>query len=221
MANRLLPFRQYNEHDVVNLFSLDTSGLTFTDMTHHGAGGKFDAGVIVKVTNGDMTQEPVAVTGAASDLQTYLGKTDYPHVGGNYNPEVPLKVDVAAGTDIPLGVSLRQTIAFDENGEKLLYYKQKLLELQGILPGEAVPVLTKGIITVGAGAVVGGSEPTVGAEVALGAGGKFRSTNGNTVVGTCLAIGNRDDAAGFSSDDYHAGDGKSSKGAYYIIKIDL
>lgn len=217
MANRLLPFRQYNEHDVVNLFSLDTSGLTLSNMTH-AANGAWDAGVIVKVSNGDMTQEPVAVTGAANDLQTYLGKTDYPHVGGNYNPEVPLKVDVAAGTDIPLGVSLRQTIAFDENGEKLLYYKQKLLELQGVLPGEAVPVLTKGIVTVAASAVIAGSEPTAGAKVALGAGGKFRSDNStNTIVGTCLAVGDRDDVN--TNDDYFAGDG--STGAYYVIKIDL
>lgn len=57
MANRLLPFRQYNEHDVVNLFSLDTSALTLADMTH-ASNGAWDAGVIVKVTNGDMTQEP-------------------------------------------------------------------------------------------------------------------------------------------------------------------
>lgn len=216
MANRLLPFRQYNEHDVVNLFSLDTSSLTLTNMTH-SSNGAWDAGVIVKVSNGDMTQAPVAVTGAASSLQSYLGKTDYPHVGGNHYPEVPLKVVAAAGTDIAVGVALRQTIAYDENGEKLLYYKQKLLELQGVLPGEAVPVLTKGIVTVGAEAVVSGSEPTAGAQVALGAGGKFRSTNGNTIVGTCLAVGNRSDVN--TSDDYFAGDG--STGAYYVIKIDL
>ena len=217
MANRLLPFRQYNEHDVVNLFSLDTSSYTFTNMTHAGNGG-WDAGVIVKVSNGDATQAPVEVTGAANSLQSYLGKTDYPHVGGNFYPEVPLKVDVADGADIPLGISLRQTIAFDENGEKLLYYKQKLLELQGVLPGEAVPVLTKGIITVGASAVVG--TPTPGGKVYVGAGanaGKFTTNNSNSEVGTCLAVGDRSDVK--TNDDYFAGDG--STGAYYIIKIDL
>jgi hypothetical protein len=186
-------------------------------MTHIANGG-WDAGVIVKVSDGDMTQAPVAVTGAASSLQSYLGKTDYPHVGGNFYPEVPLKVDIADGSDIPLGVSLRQTIAYDENGEKLLYYKQKLLELQGVLPGEAVPVLTKGIITVGASAVVG--TPTAGGKVYVGAGanaGKFTTNNSNSQVGTCLAVGDRSDVK--TNDDYFAGDG--STGAYYIIKIDL
>lgn len=215
MANRLLPFRQYNEHDVVNLFSLDTSALTLADMTH-ASNGAWDAGVIVKVTNGDMTQEPIA--NGTAQLQSYLGKTDYPHVGGNSYPEVPLKVSVAAGTDTPLGVTLRQTIAFDENGEKFLYYKQKLLELYGVLPGEAVPVLTKGIVTVGAASVIVGAEPTFGAKVALGAGGKFRADNAtNTIVGTCLAIGDRDDVG--TNPDYFAGDG--STGAYYVIKLDL
>mgnify|MGYP000577166334 FL=1 len=123
MANRLLPFRQYNEHDVVNLFSLDTSSLTLSNMTH-AANGAWDAGVIVKVSNGNMTQEPVV--DGTTQLQNYLGKTDYPHVGGNNYPQVPLKVDVADGaSDVPFGITLRQTIAFDENGEKLLYYKQK------------------------------------------------------------------------------------------------
>jgi hypothetical protein len=222
MANRLLPFRQYNEHDVVNLFSLDTSSLTLSNMTH-AANGAWDAGVIVKVSNGDMTQEPVAVTSADGGLQTYLGETDYPHVGGNYYPEVPLKVDVADGaTDVPFGITLRQTIAFDENGEKLLYYKQKLLELQGVLPGEAVPVLTKGIVTVAASAVSG--TPTPGSKVYLGTGGnvgKITTNTSNVEIGTCLAAGDRDNAEGLSSSDYFADDGKSSKGAYYVIKIDL
>jgi len=216
MANRLLPFRQYNEHDVVNLFSLDTSSLTLSNMTH-AANGAWDAGVIVKVSNGDMTQEPVV--DGATQLQNYLGKTDYPHVGGNNYPQVPLKVDVADGAaDVPFGITLRQTIAFDENGEKLLYYKQKLLELQGVLPGEAVPVLTKGIVTVAHTAVTG--TPTAGSKVYLGTGGnvgKITTNSANVEIGTCLAVGDRDDVG--TNDDYFAGDG--STGAYYVIKIDL
>ena len=221
MANRLLPFRQYNEHDVVNLFSLDTSSLTLSNMTH-AANGAWDAGVIVKVSNGDATQAPVEVTGADNSLQNYLGKTDYPHVGGNFYPEVPLKVSVADGAeDVPFGITLRQTIAFDENGEKLLYYKQKLLELQGVLPGEAVPVLTKGIVTVAASAVAG-TAPNPGEKVYLGTGpnvGKITTNSSNVEIGACLAVGDRSDSSGFTSPDYHAGTGNA--GAYYIIKIDL
>ena len=310
MANRLLPFRQYNEHDVVNLFSLDTSGLTLADMTHHQFGAH-DAGVLVQISNGDMTQDPIV--NASSTLQGYMGKTDYPHMGGNYYPEVSLKVSLAdatltattpskskaqvqvagpdhagsgakivkfeslaangllngkeftltgdgtntitqlvaaltspgfsataeastvlnAGAKISftfsggeltgdpanqaLGVTLRQTLAFDENGEKMLYYKQKLLELQGVLPGEAVPVLTKGIITV-ASQGVSGDESTIrpGDKVFLGTGGKFAGT-GTVPVGTCLADGNRTEVG--TNDDYFAGSGNS--GRYYVIKLDL
>ena len=216
MATRLLPFRQYNEQDVVNLFSLDTSSFTLTNMTHLG-NGNWDAGVIVKISNGDMTQEPVA--DAPTALQNYLGKTDYPHVGGNNYSEVPLKVAVADGnSDIPFGVTLNQTIAYDENGEKLLYYKQKLLELQGVLPGEAVPVLTKGIITVAASGIAG--IPTAGSAIYAGTSGnagKFSTNSGNFKVGTCLAVGNRDDVG--TSPDYFAGTGAAGK--YYVIKIDL
>lgn len=216
MANRLLPFRQYNEHDVVNLFSLDTSALTLADMTH-ASNGAWDAGVIVKVSDGDMTQEPVV--DGTNQLQSYLGKTDYPHVGGNAYSEVPLKVSIADGaTDVPVGVTLRQTIAFDENGEKLLYYKQKLLELQGVLPGEAVPVLTKGIITVAESGVTG--TPAAGAKVYLGTGGnvgKFTTNSANAEVGVCLGTGDRDDVR--TNPDYFAGTGATGK--YYVIKIDL
>lgn len=228
MANRLLPFRQYNEHDVVNLFSLDTSSLTLADMTH-ASNGDWDAGVIVSVTNGDMTQEPIA--NGTAQLQSYLGKTDYPHVGGNSYPEVPLKVSAADGAladpDVShaLGVTLRQTIAFDENGEKFLYYKQKLLELYGVLPGEAVPVLSKGIITVAQSGVVGNL--IVGQPVHIGAGanaGKFVINATNRKAGICIGVGDRDLAAGkLSSNDYFAGDGSvaNGTGAYYVIKLDL
>lgn len=219
MANRLLPFRQYNEHDVVNLFSLDTSALTLTNMTHE-SNGVWDAGVIVKISNGDMTQEPTAV--APAQLQNYLGKTNYPFVGGNNYMEVPLKVEVADGAvDTPLGIALRQTIAFDENGEKLLYYKQKLLELQGVLPGEAVPVLTKGIITIAESGIAGA--PSAGDPIYLGTGanvGKFSTNNANARVGTVLAVGDRTDVG--TSPDYFAGTaGAGNTGGYFVIKIDL
>ena len=49
----------------------------------------------------------------------------------------------------------------------MLYYRQKALELQGVLPGEAVPVLTKGIIAVAASGITstGANVPVVGEPV--------------------------------------------------------
>ena len=123
--------------------------------------------------------------------------------------------EVAGADDKPLGVTLRQTLAFDENGEKLLYYRQKLEDLYGVLPGEVVPVLTKGIITVAASAV---TEALTG-DVYAGAKGKF-APSGDNKVGTVLGAGDRDDVFDSAkSPDYFAGDG--SDGAYYIINLDL
>ena len=221
MANRLLPFRQYNEHFVVNMFALDTAKLSLGAVAAntHATAGDHDAGILVKVkgTGADLG----AGYGGDASLKSYMGATSYPHVGFNENPEAFGKFEPAGGTDVVLGVTLNQTLAYDENGEKMLYYRQKALEHQAVLPGEAVPVLTKGIITVAANGVISGSEPTAGAQVALGAGGKFRTATGtaNTVVGTCLAVGDRDGQHDSNAADYWATNG--STGGYYIIKLDL
>lgn len=243
MANRLLPFRQYNEHFVVNLFSLDLADPTSTGGTAapadlsgftHAASGSHDAGVLIKPSAGSDLGAGYAGSGTntgkgSNILNGYMGKTDYPHVGRNVNPEAFGKFQVAGGTDTVLGVTLNQTLAFDENGEKLLYYRQKLLEHQGVLPGEVVPVLTKGIITVAESGIIANSLPGVGDKVYAAAGGKFRKTSGesdfaNTEVGICIGVGNRDGGVYDSgSKDYFAGDGSDANGTgkYYIIKIDL
>jgi len=243
MANRLLPFRQYNEHFVVNLFSLDLADPTSTgdvndpanlsDFTHIDS-GSHDAGVLVKPSAGSDLGAGYGGSGASAGegsslLNAYMGKTNYPHVGRNVNPEAFGKFQIAGGTDTILGVTLNQTLAFDENGEKLLYYRQKLLEHQGVLPGEVVPVLTKGIITVAESGMIESSLPEVGDKVYAAAGGKFRKTDGtagfaNTEVGICIGVGSRDGSVYDSgSQDYFAGDGSDANGTgkYYIIKIDL
>ena len=145
MAIRLLPFRQYAEEDVVNLFANSAANNQVTDS---GAG---DAGVFVKVSAGDLNLDPVQY-----ETNSYLGKTDYPFIGRDQYPVVPLKVNAATTGDACLGVTLLQTAQYDENNEKLLYYPQKKLETQSVLSGEAVPILGKGIITLAAG---GGTLP--------------------------------------------------------------
>lgn len=240
MANRLLPFRQYNEHFVVNLFSLDLADPTSTgdvndpadldDFTHANP-GSHDAGVLVKPAIA--TDLGAGYAGSGTDtgkgstlLNSYMGSTAYPHVGRNVNPEAFGKFQVAGVSDTILGVTLNQTLAFDENGEKMLYYRQKLLEHQGVLPGEVVPVLTKGIITVAESAIIANQLPTVGSPVYAGAGGKFSNSadNSATKVGICIATGDRDGGVyDAKQPDYFAGDGTTTNGTgkYYILKIDL
>ena len=141
MAIRLLPFRQYAEEDVVNLYA--SSGVNDQVDTAQGNG---DAGLFVSVSAGDFSLDPIQYAD-----NSYLGKTDYPFIGRDQYPSVPLQVEPAQSGQTVLGVTLLQTALRDENGEKLLYYPQKKLETQSVLTGEAVPVLGKGIITLANG----------------------------------------------------------------------
>ena len=167
MAIRLLPFRQYNEFDVVNMYALVDAAVN-DSTTGTGTG---DAGVFVKISDGNFDNDPVSYS---SD--SYLGKTDYPHIGVNQYPKVNLKVTPAASGDLTncLGLTLRQTAKTDENGEKLIYYRQKAEELMCVLPGQAVPVATRGIFSLAASAIDG--------TLVVGSGFKL-SANGGKITG--------------------------------------
>ena len=147
MALRILPFRQYSDHDVVNLFSVIASDVN-TATTDSGAG---DAGLFVKVADGNFDNDPVTY-----QTNSYLGDTSYPFLGTTeMYPEVNLKITGAADEDHCIGMTLFQTAKNDENGEKLLYNPQKQEELQAMLPGQAVPIATKGIFTLSSSAFDG------------------------------------------------------------------
>lgn len=208
---RLMPLRDYDEHDVINFFALNTANNAINDT------GNGDSGVIVKVTNGTF------VAGEAVSLASdaYLGKTDYPYAGRNYYPSVSLTVGAAGTGDAPIGITLFETAKYDENGEKLLYYPQKALENQVVLSGQAVPVATKGTFTLSDDAFVG-SIPAPGTKLVVGSGsGKFDAYGaggaGTTVYGQVLATGQR--VAGATA-DYFAG-AAGATGSYALVRIDF
>ena len=203
MATRLLPFRQYDDNDVVNMYALVDAAVN-DNVTGVGSG---DAGVFVKVSAGNFDLDPVSY---ATD--SYLGKTDYPFVGANQYPSVNLKVTPAASGDLTncLGLTLRQTAKFEENGEKLLYYRQKAEELMCVLPGQAVPVATRGIFSLGSNAFGGGT--LTGNNLYVGSGIKLSATQGNITgctmsdagkIGIILGTGTRTSQ---STTDQFAGD---------------
>lgn len=205
MALRLLPFRQYNEQDVVNVFALQNA-----DVLESTTGdGKGSNGVFVKVTDGNFDQDVITY-----GSNSYLGKTDYPFVGGDMYPTNPLEVAAAASGEIPLGLTLNQTAKTDENGEKLLYNTTKKEELQAVLPGQSVPVATKGIFTLSANAIEGGAASVFtigdGFEVA-GDGTIGPATVGSAEsLGMVLGTGSRASKGGLT--DQFAGD-------YVIVKL--
>ena len=209
MALRILPFRQYDENDVVNLFALVGEGNTQT--TDSGDG---DAGVFVQVASGNFGADPVSYA-----TNSYLGKTDYPFVGRNQYPGVPLRCKPATAGNSVLGITLLQTAQQDENGEKLLYNPQKKEELQCVLPGQAVPVLTRGIITLTADAASQGLTHTIGTGVKIGGdAGKVTGCRPDTDTEKIgIVIGTGDRTAQTESDQF-AGTGTEK---YLVVALGL
>jgi hypothetical protein len=186
MSLRTLPFRQYNETDVINMFALGT-GYVNNSVTDVGDG---DAGVFVTIESGNLNVDTITYDNAYA---SYLGKTDYPHVGRNQYPRVTLSLKPATSGDALIGMTLRQTAKFDENDEKLLYYPQKAEELMCMLPGQAVPVATRGIFTVSNTAYQGAIGIGSGLKLPSGVSGKLTgcAISDPTRVALVIATGSR------------------------------
>lgn len=209
MALRTLPFRQYSDNDVINMFALDAAYVN--DSTTGTANG--DAGVFVTVNAGNLNNETIVFD---STYDSYLGKTNYPFVGSNKYPRVSLTLKPATSGDGLLGLTLNQTAKFDENGEKLLYYPQKAAELQCVLPGQAVPVATRGIFTITDGAYLGALTIGGGIKLPSGVSGKVTGCviSDPTRVGMVIATGSR--TVSTSVPDQFAGTGTA---AYAIVAL--
>ena len=216
MSLRLYPFRQYSEHDVINLFASDTVDST------PSTNGNGSAGVFVKVSAGNLDLDPI--TYATND--TVLGKTDYPFLGAAQYPSVPLTFTAATAGSPVLGITLNQTLLTDENGEKLLYNPVKRAELQAVLSGQAVPVATRGVFTLADTAIdwVDASMTVNNHLVVSANAGKVSGLAASTVspitgttsiVGRILATGQRVSQNGKS--DYFAG---ATTGKYALVQID-
>ena len=196
MAKRILPYRDYSEHDVVNLFALDLSSANaaaLAAMTSAGS-GDHDAGVVVKVSAGALPGDTPSTLATSGALRDYLGASfSGAHIGFNAYPSNGMTVAPADGTGATLGITLRETLAFDENGEKMLTYKQKLDEAQGVLPGQTVPVLTKGMVLLSGSAF--SAAPALGADLEVDSSnaGQLVTQSAGAVVGKVIAIGEESD----------------------------
>jgi hypothetical protein len=211
MALRLYPFRQYSDHDVINMFA---NQIVDDNPSTDGDGS---AGVLVKVLSGNLKKDTIDFMASSS----YLGKTDYPFLGADKYPTVPLRC-IAATTGAPvLGVTLNQTIANDENGEKLIYNPIKRDELQAVLSGQAVPVATRGLFTFSNSAYTEGATFIPGALAVVSAtagtmdGVSADLVNLQRVVGHVIATGDRTSQNGQS--DEFAGTGTVN---YAMVHID-
>lgn len=160
MAHTLRPFRDYSEHDVVNLFAYegqqDVNGVIAT------------AGTVVKVI-GNGFQPVVASTSPGGtgflgavpvDLAGLVGAGFANTVSNRY--ALTSKVSAASSGDAALGITLLSTQELDENGEKLIFNPRKAAEKNVVVSGQGVPVLTKGVV------VYSGTEISNSASVGAG-----------------------------------------------------
>jgi hypothetical protein len=169
MAN-LKAFRQYSEHDVVNLFSLTGNTITLP----------FNKGTLVSV-DGDGWKNDNDLVMAGDPGATYSNT-----VSQRYG--VPACVTVAATGDNILGITLYDVKETDENGEKLIFNPRKAAELQAVVSGQAVPVMTKGVVLYNG---VGGT-PAAGGAAYAAANGIITATAGGKVVGKFLGVKDAD-----------------------------
>lgn len=123
MATILRPFRNYDEKDVINLFSL--SGTI-----------PATAGLLVKVVEGyKATNEPIEMLGS---------------VGASYGNTVSqrygayAKVARAGAGEKAVGILLKDVKEVDENGEQLKFNPRKAGEMDVVISGQACPIVTKG-----------------------------------------------------------------------------
>jgi len=144
MAITLKPFRQYDEHDVINMFAYDVDA-TVT------SGVQALAGTIVQTTSGGWK--------AGEDIHDLSATQPNAAVNGNsYGNTLSLRYNLLAevvkfagltddGVDVvqPLGMLLHDVRTLDENGEDLRYNPRKADEMQVVIPGQAVPIVTRGI----------------------------------------------------------------------------
>jgi len=218
MSLRLYPFRQYSDVDVINMFASDTVD------ANPSTNGNGSAGVFVKVSAGNLDLDPIQYT--ATDITNTLGKADYPFLGAVQYPAVPLQFTAATAGVPVLGMTLNQTLATDENGERLLYNPVKRAELQAVLTGQAVPVVSRGIFTLADTAIdwvdanmVVNSHLVISANAGkvsgLLASAVSPITGTTSIIGRILGTGQRVSQNGKS--DYFAG---STTGKYALVQID-
>jgi hypothetical protein len=126
----LRPFRQYHENDVINLFSHDWHHDVTTNSKSIGRGA------IVKLNTGYVLDD---------ELENVSINNNYANTVSD-RWSVKANVRLCGKTDTPFGMLLYDVKEVDENGEKLIFNPRKADEMQVALSGQAVPILTRGLV---------------------------------------------------------------------------
>ena len=181
MAN-LRPFRDYDEKDVINLFALDTATNVdgFPNLATSWDG---------RVTKGTLVQ--LSAAGWHND-----DELDMLESAGTLDPSgvtsqrygVKAKVEIADANGAVIGMLLHDVAVVDENGEQLKFNPRKASELEAVIPGQAVPVVTRGTFLLESAALAAETF-SAGASLTVANNGEWTSSSigtSDTIVGTAL-----------------------------------
>lgn len=175
----LRPYRDYSEKDVIN-------NATFSGTI------PANRGTLVKYVQGYVaTDEPIEMLGS---------------VGASYNNTVSqrygayAKVAACTAGDAALGFLLMDIRETDENGEPLKYNPRKAAEMDCVISGQAVPVVTKGTFHY-SGALLASQTPVAHTKLYAGVSGEL--TTGYVAVSQ-LVTGVDASGVAFSGYQYDA-----------------
>lgn len=182
-ARILLPFRDYDEHDVINQYALNGTGL---------------AGSLVKATS--LNPSNAYYYTQTSVGASFPGITSYRWV----NPDTCTNCGSGDGkwSTTILGLTLVNVQEYDENGNRLIVSQggpRKLEENNAILSGLTVPVATKGIFMINTSIVTG--TPAIG-QMAVASYAQVGKLNQQCLIG-CVPWTNI--ASGYSLGQFPAG----------------
>jgi hypothetical protein len=163
MAN-LKPFRDYDEHDVINLFAVNA------ESANKGT-------VVTADANGVDLKSALSLDNLSSYDNTLSAQFNVPWTVS------PAASGAAKGQIV--GLLLKDVRRYDENGEQLIYNPRKAAEMDVIITGQACPILTKGLVLVNG--IVGTPGFGSGAAVSDAGGGDLKVVAyGSATVGKFL-----------------------------------
>lgn len=163
------PFRDHSPHEVINLF-----GVNGTDVSK---------GTLVKIATGWTTTDNL--------ITDNIGRSYANTVSSRYGVTARVIATAATG-DTCIGMTLVDVKETDENGEPLRYHPDKLAAMGAVLSGQALPILTRGLV------LYSGTHtaPSAGSVAYVSGLGTITTVyNGNQTVGRFLGA---NDANGFA-----------------------
>lgn len=156
----LRPYNDHSEHEVINLFTVT---------------GDLPRGTFVVPASSGVNLLDANTVGQLSPFENTVSAVF----------TVPWSAAAApsgASAGSIIGTTLKDFRTFDENGERLVLRPRKAAEMDVVITGQAVPILTRGIVLYSG--IVGSPQFGSGAAVADAGDGSLKTVAYNTVSGS-------------------------------------